>query len=225
MQLYVIDGDTIPGYQLAEVPITARRFASSAEERKYKKLKRNIIKVYPYARRATSLLKEIETVNAELNKKRHRKKYLKHLESQLKDQFGKELRKLTVSQGKVLVKLIERETGEPFYKTLKQVKNPISAFFWNAAGKRYGYNLKEGYDPEEYKDLEEIVSFLEAHGIESMGMGYTSFNKSENLKKAESMSTADMVNQYRKSKGKKPLKLKEDTIENGAEESLEEENK
>ncbi len=144
LSLVVIGNDTIPYYKLAEVPIVSTRLLSDEEAKAYRKLKRNIIKVYPYARRAIDLLNEIERVTAEIEKKRHRKKYLKQLEKELKYTFKDELKKLSVSQGKVLIKLIERETGRTFYDILKQVKNPVTAFVYHNVGKSYGYDLKEG---------------------------------------------------------------------------------
>ena len=201
LSLVVIGEDTIPYLKLDEVPIVSTRLMSDEEARAYRKLKRNIIKVYPYARRAIDLLNEIEDVTATIEKKRHRKKYLKKLEKELKGTFKDELKKLSVSQGKVLVKLIERETNRTFYDILKQIKNPVSAFFWHSMSKSYGYDLKQGYSCDEQADMEEIVSFLEDNGIQSLG--YRKFYKSKNLQAVEGLTTADLIDRSKKKNKKK----------------------
>lgn len=168
----VIGNDTLPILQLESIPVVSSKL--TVEERvARRKLKRNIVKVYPYAQRAVGLLNEIESVTASLDKRRHRKKYLRFLESQLKGQFKDELKKLTISQGKMLIKLIERDTGKPFYDQLAKLKNPVSAFFWHNMSKGMGYDLKEGYHPEkQHSNIEEIVVYLEKNGIQSLGYRY-----------------------------------------------------
>lgn len=200
LSLVVIGNDTIPYLELATVPIVSSRIMSDEEAKEYRKLKRNIIKVYPYARRAIDLLNEIEEVTASIDKKRHRKKYLKELEKELKGTFKDELKKLSVSQGKVLIKLIERETGRDFYDILKQVKNPVTAFVWHTMSKSYGYDLKEGYSCEENANIEEIVGFLEEHGVKALG--YNSFKKSKNLQATEGLTTAELIERNKKKKKK-----------------------
>lgn len=175
----VVEGDTIPIVQLSEIPITSDKIRSKEEEREYRKLKYNTIKVYPYAKRALWLLDQLEETTANMNKRRDAKRYKKALEKELKATFTDELKKLTTSQGKILVKLIERGTEQTFYQILREQKNIFTAFFYHNAGKSYGYDLKEGYDAERYDDLETIVSFLEQHGVQYFG--YKDYPLSENL--------------------------------------------
>lgn len=192
--LGVIDGDTIPIYNFLDAVVVSTKKRTAAEQRAYRKLKRNLVKVYPYAQRATLLLNEMEKATADMRRsKRKKKKYVKALEKELKGHFEQELKKLTTSQGKVLIKLLERETGEPFYKLLKQLKNPFSAFVWNTVSKRYGYNLKEGYDSEKNQDLEELVSALEENGLQALG--YKRHPKSKAL---EATSNITAPKKYRK---------------------------
>ena len=196
--LVVVDGDTIPTFLLHEVPVTSNRISSKADQRAYRKLKRNLIKVYPYAQRAIDLMRDIELTTAKMDKKRKKKKYIKAKEKELKDQFKKELKKLTVSQGKVLIKLIERDTKEPFYRTLKDMKNPVSAFFWQTISKRFGYNLKEGYDVEKQADLEELVVYLEEHGLMALARSSYSYRYKHRLRTESKLAT-----QKTKSRSKK----------------------
>ncbi len=165
----VMDGDTIPFVTLMEVPVISTRMRTPEEEAAYKRMKRNVIKVYPYAQRATQIMNELEAITSGIDKRRHEKKYRKRLEKQLKEEFTDELKKLTVSQGKVLIKLIERDTGRDMYDLIKSQKSGITAFFYQGIGKRFGYDLKQGYKVEENKDLEEIVTYLEENGLDSMG--------------------------------------------------------
>lgn len=170
VELHVIDGDTIPMVMLPTIALTSRVFESYEQERMYNKTRKRVVKVYPYAKRAAELLLEIEKETSALNKKRHRKKYIKKLEKELKSQFEGKLKNLTVSEGKILVKIIERNTGKPMNTLIKEYRNPITATFWRTVSKGYGYELKQGYDPNDPKFpfLEEIILGLEAEGGEGV---------------------------------------------------------
>jgi len=165
----VIDGDTITFVNLPTVAFTSRKFKDNDERRRYERMRRRIIKVYPYAKKASELMGEIETETARINKKRHQKKYLKSLEKELKTEFEDRLKNLTVSQGKILVKLVERNTGKNMNNIIKNYKSPVTAFVWTQASKAYGYDLKKGYDPDDtdFEFLEEIVRAIEANGGEA----------------------------------------------------------
>jgi len=164
IQLQVIDGDTIPMVTLRPISVVERKFENPADRYKFLKLRRNIIKVYPYAKRAANIMAEIEDATEPMNKKRHKKKYIKKLEKDLKTEFKDPLKNLTISQGKVLIKLLERESGKSCHELIKNYKNGVSAFFWQQLGRKWGYDLKEGYHPENYRDIELIINNLEATG-------------------------------------------------------------
>ncbi|MGB0839814.1 MAG: DUF4294 domain-containing protein [Chitinophagales bacterium] len=185
-------GDTLASLELETINVYGKRFQSREEELAYYKLKRNIVRVYPYAQRALKLLEEIEKETELIERKRHEKKYLRSLEKELKGQFQDELTKLSVSQGKVLVKLIERKTGEPFYTTLRGLKNPVSAVFWQGLGRSLGYDLKEGYNPKKYSDMEGLITYLEKNGIEAMGLNFR-YKKSKALQRFEGAPPANTV--------------------------------
>ena len=121
---------------------------------------------YPYARKATDLMQQIEHETELIAKKRGQKKYKKQLEKELNGRFKEDLVKLTMSEGQILVNLIERETGETMYDIIKGLKSPVTAFFYQRIGKRFGYNLKDGYDPTQNEDLEIIIQGIEANGEE-----------------------------------------------------------
>jgi len=154
------DNDTLFLADLPLISVTGSRLFLDMS--KYRRMKRNATKAYPYAKNAVALLEEIERETELIEKKRHQRKYLKKLEKELKNQFKDELTQLTTTQGKILVKMIERDTGNTFYKIIKGLKNPVTALLFQGIGKRYGYDLKKGYDPEEEWMLEKIILELEA---------------------------------------------------------------
>lgn len=168
-QTEIIDGDTLPLVMLQPVAVIASREKRDyVAEYKFRRLKRHVTKVYPYAKEASRIIDEINTITADLDKKRKQKKYLKKLEKDLKKTFEDELKKLTISQGKILTKLLHRETGLTTHQLIKKYKSGLSAGIYQLVGKRFGYNLKKGYDPinDAYdKDIETIVVDLEMSAL------------------------------------------------------------
>ncbi len=162
----VIDGDTIPVVYQPDFHVVSRHFANDAERRKFESKKRKVMKVYPYARKAIELMEKIEIETEAIAKRRGRKKYKKQLEKELNDRFKEDLINLTMSEGRILVDLIERETGRNMFDIIKELKNPVTAFFYQKIGKRFGYNLKDGYNAQEKEDLEIIIKSIEANGEE-----------------------------------------------------------
>ena len=143
---YVIeDGDTI---LLSDIPtIEIITFKDAKEKVKYNILKRKVLKVYPYAIYTKNKLEEIENELLEIKRKRKKKKYTKQVSSFLKEELGEEMKKLTRTEGNILVKLIYRETNISTYKLLKEYRGSVNAFFWQTMAKIYDNNLKQEYDP------------------------------------------------------------------------------
>ncbi|MBW6492010.1 MAG: DUF4294 domain-containing protein [Lentimicrobium sp.] len=158
----IIDGDTIPYIELPQVNVHGYIiFKSPADQRRFEKLVRNVKKVYPYARLAGVKLNEYDAMMAGLNEK-EQKKLFKRAEDELKAEFGEELKALNFTQGKILLKLVDRETGNPTYHIVKELRGSIAAFFWQSLSRLFGYNLKEKYDPEgKDRDIEAIVQMIE----------------------------------------------------------------
>ena len=159
----VIGDDTFPVVKVDQVIVFERKFDSRREELDYERFRRKVIKVYPYSQMAREILAEIDEAKNNSKKKRHYKKYKRQKEDDLKERFEDELKNLTVSEGKVLVKLINRETGNSCYRLIKELKNGFTAWLWQKVAKRYGYDLKEEYypDADENYDLEYVVSEIE----------------------------------------------------------------
>jgi hypothetical protein len=129
-------------------------------EKRYQKLVRDVKKVYPYAKLAGFRLQLLEQNLQMLPTEKARKEYLKKTEEDVKEQFYKDLVNLTVSQGKILIKLIHRETGKDTYSLIKEYRGNISAWFWQGLAKAYSANLKNEYDPVEDWQIEQIIHSL-----------------------------------------------------------------
>jgi Domain of unknown function (DUF4294) len=155
----VINGDTV---YMANIPAVYIRPPIESidinELLKYQRLIRNVKKAYPYAILAREKLKEINTGLEKLNSQKEKKAYIDSAEVQLKSQFEEDLKNLTINQGKILIKLIYRETGNTTYYLVKEYKGTFSAIFWQSIARLFGSSLKSKYDPEgEDRNIEEIV--------------------------------------------------------------------
>ena len=156
------DGDTIPMMYLPEVRIKGYIiYRTPSDQRRFDRLARNVKKVYPYAKLAGIKLQKYDQLMAGLTDKEQKKLY-KMAEEELKAEFGEELKSLTFTQGRILLKLVDRETGTPTYHIVKELRGSFAAFFWQNLSRLFGYNLKEEYDPEgKDKDIETIVQMIE----------------------------------------------------------------
>lgn len=159
----IINGDTIPHVMLPVVEIVPEwKFKSKRERRTYNRLVRNIKAALPYARVAASKLHQINAELAQIEGEKKRKKFLKESEKKLFKDFEQPLRKLTFSQGRILIKLIDRETGDTSYDLIKEYKGGFSAFFWQSVARVFGSNLKAEYDADrEDKMIEHIIIMID----------------------------------------------------------------
>ncbi|MBR3566992.1 MAG: DUF4294 domain-containing protein [Salinivirgaceae bacterium] len=154
------NGDTIPNVNIKTV--TVRRFSKRRQQIKYDKLVRNVKKAYPFAVAARD---ELANMNAQLVgvEGRDRERYIKEYEKQMFKKYEKDLRALTISQGRILLKLVDREIDNTAYELVKEYRGSFSAFFWQGVARLFGENLKSEYDPdEEDMYIEEIVQLIEA---------------------------------------------------------------
>ena len=162
-QTVIEDGDTLVLMNLEPVRVfSSRTFKNKKEEREYGRLKRYVVKVYPYAKIAGEMLQEFDDTLKTFKTEFKRKAYMKEAEKRLQAEFEGELKKLTIKQGIILVKLIDRETGTTSYELVKQLRGSFSAFLWQSLARLFGSNLKLEYDPYgEDKLIEEIVVMIE----------------------------------------------------------------
>lgn len=164
---YIIEGeDTIPVVNLKQVSIEEINPDYLKELQAYYRLRHNVIKVYPYARLASVKLQEMQRNMASMKTEREKRKYRKSTEEQIRKDFEEQIKKLSISQGKVLIKLIDRETGFTSYDLIKDLKGSLNAFFSQGIAKLFGHDLKNEYDPEgEDKTIENIVRQIETGQI------------------------------------------------------------
>ena len=159
----VIDGDTIPLINLAPVEIIATLSPEAAAQLKvYLKLRRDVLRAYPYARLAETQLKFINDSIQHIPGERDKKKFIKATEKQLKNDFEKDLKNLTINQGRILIKLVDRQTGTTSYHLVKELRGSFQAFFWQGLARLFGENLKDEYEAEgEDAMIESIVQQIE----------------------------------------------------------------
>jgi hypothetical protein len=160
----IINGDTIIERQLKEIWVFPGRGAKNKrQEANFWKYVYKVRKVYPYAKRANELLKKYEPEYLGLTKQHDRRKLIKKVEDELLDQYKEDLKKMTMSEGRILIKLIDRETGRTSYTIIKDFRGSFSAFFWQTLAKLFGNDLKSEYDGDgEDRLIEEIVRMIEA---------------------------------------------------------------
>lgn len=127
--------------------------------RKYYRLVYNFSKTYPYAIVSRTLVAQADsTIEADGLTGAKREKYLLGVQKELFHVFEKPLKNLTVSQGALLMKLIDREVGKSSYNIIREYRNGMAAGFWQGIAKMFGSDLKKGYDPEgEDKATEDLV--------------------------------------------------------------------
>ena len=150
-------GDTLIMETLEDISITSlRKFKSAADYAKYMKFKRYAALVYPYAKEAIKIFRETEVATQTMNR-RKRKKHIKKLQKDLKVKFEEPLKKLTKLQGKILIKMIERELDQNMFTLIKGLRGSFAAFYWHNASKLYSYDLKEGYQEGKYDILDAVL--------------------------------------------------------------------
>ena len=135
-------------------------FKNEEQKKKYELLRSRVKKVYPYAKLAADKLYRIERVLDTLPSKRQKKKYTKKVQEDAEARFTVELKKLSRSQGKILIKLIYRQTGESAYNLVKNLRSGWRAFWYNNTAWFYDLSLKSTYNPEEVEEdfwIEDIL--------------------------------------------------------------------
>jgi len=162
----VYEGDTIPYAVLPTVVCYGDRvFKSKRDAAKWTRVKYNVKKVYPYAILAAAKLKEYDRLLAQIEDEDDRERYMKKAENQLKKEFGDELKNLSMSQGRTLIKLIDRETGKTTYDIVKDMRGSFSAFMWQGVAVMFNSSLKSDYDPngdDNDKMIEEAIGLVES---------------------------------------------------------------
>lgn len=143
----VIDGDTIPVFDLNTIYIYANFvFSTPRQYELWTRTKQNVKIVYPYAILAAAKLREYDKALEKIEDKHMRKIFLKVCEKDLRHEFEDELKGLSITQGKVLMKLIDRESGKTTFEIVEKLRGTFQAVFWNTLARLFGNNMKVEYD-------------------------------------------------------------------------------
>ena len=156
-RLEIENGDSTFVMALRPVKISARRiFKDLDEQRQYWRYTRAARQVYPYALEAISLYEQIQDETQDMSK-RKRRRYIRHEHKEMKEDMTETLKNLSKTEGKVLIKMIESQLNKPFYDVVRETRGSTTATYWNALGKIWGYDLKEGYLPGNDLLLDDVL--------------------------------------------------------------------
>ncbi|MEH6765208.1 MAG: DUF4294 domain-containing protein [Aequorivita antarctica] len=161
---YIVEGDTIAHemINLDEVYLLKKvKFMSEKDRRRYLILRRKTRKVYPYAKLAAERLTTMTERLKTIEKKSDRKRYTKQVQNYIEGEFSDKLKKLTHTEGQILVKLIHRQTGRTAYELVKELRTGWRAFWYNTTASLFEISLKEEYKPFEVKEDYLIEDILE----------------------------------------------------------------
>ncbi len=163
---WVLDGDTIYGKWLPYVTVyggTANTNKGKRAIRKRNKLRKNVYKVYPYVLSTAKMLDEIDSFHQRWGDSRAYEKYKKSVEKELIAKYKPVVKNMTYSQGKIIVLLINRESGRPCYDVIKELRGGMQAVVWQGVAKLFDNNLKRVYEPNgKDRIIEDIVQDIKA---------------------------------------------------------------
>ena len=155
------NGDTTLMVFLPEVDIDLmQRYLQITETRRGQRLASNVRKVYPYAKLAGAKMQEYDSILANVTSDFDRHVLMKKAEKEITDQYTEELKNLTITQGLILVRLIDRETGNTTYKVVQELRGKMRAFFYQGFARLWGYNLKAEFDPHNNPEDDEIDTIM-----------------------------------------------------------------
>jgi len=156
----VIEGkDTIATVYFPTVDVRANKRHKRKFERRHKHIERKVVKVYPYAKAAGELMRSFDEELAKIEGEQERKQFVKYAEKELKNQFEGDLLDMTISEGVILIKLIDRETGASSYNLIQELKGDFSAFMWQGGARLFSHDLKDEYDP--YANIDdEVIEYI-----------------------------------------------------------------
>jgi hypothetical protein len=155
------NGVTLPEIGIKEVTIVGQQKSTPrrarAQLRQYDRLIYNLKKTYPYAVIVRERLAEINAQLSEIPDEKERRKFLNQVENDILQEFEDDARSMTITQGRLLIKLIDRETQNTSYELIKEYRGFLSAFFWQGIARIFGTNLKAEYDPYGEDALIELI--------------------------------------------------------------------
>ena len=159
----IVNGDTLPMVYLKPVWCVEKRvFKNQFQAWKYQRLIKNIKAAYPFAKIAGRKMKEYNKLLINVKSEEEKHRMMKKIEKELKSEFEDDLKDLTITQGRILLKLIDRETGNTSYAIVKELRGTFSATFWQTLAVLFGNDLKSEYNSAgDDKQIEEIIQLIE----------------------------------------------------------------
>lgn len=151
----IVKGDSIPitAINLDEVRLLHKlKFDSREDRKRYLILRRKTIKVYPYAKLAAERLKTLNERLDKMKRRRDKKRYAKRIQKYIEGEFSEKLKKLTRTEGQILIKLIHRQTGKTTFELIKELRNGWRAFWFNNTAWLFDISLKRKFDPMNEKE-------------------------------------------------------------------------
>jgi len=191
-KLIMIEGDSLfqKSIALDEVYLFGKlKFDNYNEKLKYYILRRKTQKVYPYAKLAAERLVELNDSLTKIKKRRHRKRYTKKIQKYIEGEFSEELKKLTRTEGQILVKLVHRQTGITAFELVKELRSGWRAFWYQTTAKMFKISIKEEFHPDQVHEdylIEDILQRAFAVG------------RLENQKSALEFDYAELTNKWNK---------------------------
>jgi hypothetical protein len=161
------NGEVLPEVAIKEVTVVGHRRSSArktqSQFRKYDRLTYNLKKTYPYAVIVRLRLNQVNDDLSKIEDEKSRRKYIKDVEKDVFREYEDDIQDMSITQGRLLIKLIDRETQNTSYDLIKQYRGGLNAAFWQGIARLFGTNLKEDYDPYgEDALIETIVCEIEA---------------------------------------------------------------
>jgi hypothetical protein len=160
----VIGNDTIYLAFLKDIYVFPKlKFTSKKQENFYWRTVRDVKRALPYAKIVSSELQRVNYLLGDIKKDSERRKYLSRYEKEIFKRYEPELRKLTINQGRLLLKLIDRECSSTSFDLIRSYRGSVSAFFWQGVARIFGSNLKSEYDAQgNDKIVERVIILVEA---------------------------------------------------------------
>ncbi len=144
----LIEGDTIE-FDLDETKVFNKlKFKNAKEKKYYYWYRKKVHKAYPFAKQTATILKEIDENLKKIKSKRKKRKYIRKAQKYLNEEFKDQLKKLTRTEGKILIRLIHRQTGETVFDLIKKYRSGWKAFWYDSTAKIFKLSLKKEYHPE-----------------------------------------------------------------------------
>lgn len=164
IEYYYIDGDSIPVSIIdldAVLVLGKLKFDNKEDRVRYLILKRRTIKVYPYAKLAAERLVELNERLETLERKGEKRRYARIIQKYIEEEFSEELKKLTRTEGQILVKLVHRQTGKTTFQLIQELRSGWRAFWFNNTARLFDISLKTEFNPLEVSEDYLIEDILE----------------------------------------------------------------